>query len=223
MTSLLTVCQSHPNSSAASDTARPFRPTTSAAHRAARQVNNPRSGAIRASCSVNEPAPQATSRCDIRGGCPCLGEELVCFRQPSRTGRPNTGRSTSSTSLSPLDHTRPPQPGHNGREPPTVRNSTTSAPSRGSPTSSNSTPPNPANTLHMRLYLHSTRGPPSLGDVFSVRLWRTPPPNPRIPPPPPNPPLPPHFRRACNPCPGSSPTRKQVEPPTTPPRPPPTM
>ena len=47
------------------------------------------------------------------------------------SGRPNAGRSTSSTSLSPFDHTRPPHPGHNRRAAPTVRNSTSSAPSRG--------------------------------------------------------------------------------------------
>ena len=46
------------------------------------------------------------------------------------SGRPNAGRSTSSTSLSPFDHTRPPHPGHNRRAAPTVRNSTSSAPSR---------------------------------------------------------------------------------------------
>ena len=145
MTSLLTVCQSQPSSLATADTVRPSRPTISAAHRPARQVNNPRSGAIRGSCSVNEPAPQPRS-----------GHSRRCFRHARRTRRPNAGRSTSSTSLSPFDHTRPPHPGHDGRDSPTVRTSTSRAPSRGSLTSSISTSPNPTITSHMRLCLHST-------------------------------------------------------------------
>ncbi len=104
VTSLLTVCQSQPNSLATSSTARPAWPTCLVAHRAARVVSNARSGAISGFCSVNEPTSQ-----DWLGHC------QRCFRQLRRAGRPNEGRSTSSTTRVPFDHRGPPQPGHRGR------------------------------------------------------------------------------------------------------------
>ena len=59
-TSLDTVCQSQPSSSATPATVRPW-PTCCVAHLAAREVNSARTGAIRGSCSVNDPTPHPAS------------------------------------------------------------------------------------------------------------------------------------------------------------------
>ena len=56
---------------------------------------------------MNEPAPQPPS-----------GIPTGVMHHPTRTGRPNTGRSTNPTLLSPFDHTPPPHPRHNGRTTP---------------------------------------------------------------------------------------------------------
>ena len=55
---------------------------------------------------------------------------------------------------------------------PSVRTSTSSTPSRHSPTPSTSTPPI---TSHMRAGIIFHRGPPNSGVISSIRLWKTPP------------------------------------------------
>ena len=144
VTSLFTVCQSHPNSSATSETVRPRRPTWSVAHRPARDVNKPRSGATPASCSANDPTPHTGS-----------GHIQRRFRHRSRTGRPNAGKSTTRTSRSPLDHTLPPHPSHTGRGP-RDRIVTLNLPLRSSSTPTRSTSPRPTSTSHIRLPSVST-------------------------------------------------------------------
>src|SRR5665213_2208511 len=57
----LTVCQSHPSSSATSLTVRPLRPTSSVTQSAALRVSFIRGCALRSSCSVQLPLPQSSS------------------------------------------------------------------------------------------------------------------------------------------------------------------
>ena len=117
---------------------------------------------------MNEPDPQALP-----------GHSRRCFRHPNRTRRPNTGRPAGSTSLSPFGSHPPPQPGHNGD---TGGGRTPGRGAAGGPHRGGLVHiPNPAITSHMRLCLHSTRVLIHSGSVYSVRLWRTPPPNQRIP------------------------------------------
>ena len=85
-TSLFTVCHPQPDSAATSSTGRPSRPTCTVAHRAALDVNNARSGPIPGSCSTNDPSEHSE-----------FGHVQRRFRHRSRTGRPNVGKSTSTT------------------------------------------------------------------------------------------------------------------------------
>ncbi len=120
---------------------------------------------------------------------PLSGHSNRRFLHPSRTGRRTPGGPPAQPASRPGPHPpaapRTQRTGH-----PDGAYLHQQSPVRGSLASSISTSPNPAITSHMRLYLHSTRGPPSLGKHFSVRLWRTPPQIPRIPLPPLNPPPP---------------------------------
>ncbi len=111
---------------------------------------------------------------------PLSGHSNRRFLHPSRTGRRTPGGPPAQPASRPGPHPpatpRTQRTGH-----PDGAYLHQQSPVRGSLTFSISTSPNPAITSHMRLYLHSTRGPPSLGKHFSVRLWRTPPQIPRIP------------------------------------------
>ena len=73
----------------------------------------------------------------------------------SRTGRPNAGRSTSSTPRSPLDHTSPPQPPQHGRRC-RHRTCTRNRPPAASSTPSTSTSPSPTSNSQTRVGSHST-------------------------------------------------------------------
>ena len=103
-TSLDTVCQSQPSSSATPDTVRP-RPTCHVAHLAAREVNRARTGATRESCSANDPTPHTAS-----------GHSHRRFHHTRSTDRPKQGRSTNRALFQPLLNTPPPP--QNQRNPP---------------------------------------------------------------------------------------------------------
>ncbi len=122
------------------------------------------------------------------------------FRQLRRAGRPNEGRSTSSTTRVPFDHRGPPQPGHRGRGF-RQRTSTSTPPPRGSPTPQTSTSSNPTNTPAHARRIAFHRGPPHSGMNYKRPIMEDPTPDPvdSLPHParPLHRPLPPHFRRAC--------------------------
>ena len=133
----------HPSSSATSSTGRAL-PAWRVAQRPARAVSFSRGGAISGSCSVTAPA-----------GHPCCGQRQRRLCHTSRAGRPNAGRSTSSTCRSPLDHNAPPQtsqPGLDIRR----RMCTLSGSPGSSSTPSTSTSPSPTRRSQTRVGSHST-------------------------------------------------------------------
>jgi hypothetical protein len=98
-TASMTVCQSQPSWRATSATVRPSRPTWAVAHRPARSVIPARAGAIRPSVSVHVPPGHTGS-----------GQRQRRLRHTRVAGRPNAGRSTSSTGGRSLTHALVPQP-----------------------------------------------------------------------------------------------------------------
>ena len=162
MTSLFTVCQSHPNSSATADTLRHRPPTCQVAHRPARDVNEARCGATERSCSTKDPTPQDGSAHIQR-----------CFRHHSRTGRPNTEKIHQPhrpVTLRPhppptyiTDRSFRPGPHRNPQRP--------VAPFLDTYHINNA-------QAHQQLAhqrrINNHRGPPLIRMSFNTRLWRTP-------------------------------------------------
>ncbi len=185
MTSLLTVCQSQPSSLATADTVRPSRPAISAAHRAARLVNNPRSGAIRGSCSVNEPAPQ-----------PLSGHSRRCFRQPSRTGRPNAGRPSRLYQPLALGPHLPPAPGARRTGTPDGADLHQQSPVQGFARLQYLHSPQSGHHLAYALILALHQGSSSLGKHFSASDYGGPHPRSRGFPTPSQPTTPPSFPKS---------------------------
>ena len=108
------------------------------------------------SASVTVPAPQ-----------PRLGQRHRRLRHTRRTGRPNAGRSTSTTARSPSDHNGPPQPSHGGLAA-RQRTCTRNGPPPSSPTLSTSTSPSPTNSSHMRVGSYSTGILQSFGGLLNA-------------------------------------------------------
>jgi len=152
-TDSFTGCQLQPNSPATSPTGR-ARPAWRVAQRAARVVSFSRGGAISESCSVTVPAEHSES-----------GQRHRRLCHTNSTCRPNAGRSASTTSRSPSDHNRPPQPPHAGlgaRQ----RMCTPSGAPASSSTPSTSTSPSPTNSSHTRVGFVST-------GILQVLGWLT--------------------------------------------------
>ena len=161
LTDRFTVCQLHPSSSAMSLMGRPL-PIWRVAQRPARVVSRSLGGAIRASCSTTVPA----------GHSPFLQRRLrLCHT--SRTDRPDEGKSTSSTSLSPSDHNTPPQLPHGGLCV-VQRTPTRSSPPGCSSAERTSTSPSPTNTSMIRVASDST-GILQFSVVLHYRFWGIPP------------------------------------------------
>ena len=139
-TASITVCQSHPRSSATSCTERPCPPTCRVTQRAARVVSAHRADAICGSCSVH--VRRHTGHCQR------------CLHHTNRAGRPNTGRSTNTTSRVSCRHAdRPQHDGRSGLVVIAIRNHP-----GHSPTPTTVTPDRPTSSAHMRVGSVSKQG-----------------------------------------------------------------
>jgi hypothetical protein len=145
-TASLTVCQSQPSSSATSETARPARPTCSVTQRPARAVITNLVEPILGSRSVHDPVAQLGS-----GHC----QRRLTHR--SRVGRPNAGRSTSTTGSRSLTVARDPHDRHRSADASRVSISTVSGTvGLGSATPRTVTAGSPTSNSHMRVASVST-------------------------------------------------------------------
>ena len=153
------VCQSQPSSTATSFTVRPQRPTCSVAHRPARSVMTRRAAATVGASSVHEPVSQSS-----------FGHDHRCLRHTSRQGRPNAGRSTSSTTGRSLIATAPPQPPQTGRCA-LVSMCTHNGPPTSSTIPSTVTAGSPTSSSHTRVgSVHFHRGSPDLDGLDTIKF-----------------------------------------------------
>ncbi len=147
-TEAFTGCQLHPSSEATSSTGR-ARPAWRVAQRPALVVN------LRV---LLGDGARRNWRCPQR-------HRRLCHTSPA--GRPNAGRSTSSTSRSPSDHSGPPQRPQSGLGA-RLRMCTRSGSPASSSTPSTSTSPSPTNRSQTRVGSHSTGILQIFGCLFSA-------------------------------------------------------